>query len=64
MFLIVVQDLEDDSDKLYYVDDDSTSEPESNSSKKKLYSLDPDHKLLLRSARPLLQSRNAAVSGK
>jgi AP-3 complex subunit beta len=57
-----MQDLEDDSDKLYYVDDDSASESESNSCKKKSYSLDPDHKLLLRSARPLLQSRNAAVS--
>lgn len=29
---------------------------------KKTYSLDPDHRLLLRNARPLLQSRNASVS--
>ncbi len=28
---------------------------------KKTYSLDPDHRLLLRNARPLLQSRNASV---
>lgn len=28
---------------------------------KKSYSLDPDHRLLLRNARPLLQSRNASV---
>lgn len=59
---VPIQDLEDDSDKLDYICDDSASEPESSSSKKKSYSLDPDHKLLLRSARPLLQSRNAAVS--
>ena len=30
--------------------------------KKKPYSMDPDHRLLLRVSKPLLQSRNAAVS--
>ena len=30
--------------------------------KKKTYSMDPDHRLLLKNAKPLLQSRNAAVS--
>ena len=30
--------------------------------KKKPYTMDSDHRLLLRNAKPLLQSRNAAVS--
>ena len=30
--------------------------------KKKPYVMDPDHRLLLRNCKPLLQSRNAAVS--
>ena len=30
--------------------------------KKKSYTMDPDHRLLLRNAKPLLQSRNASVS--
>ena len=30
--------------------------------KKKGYTMDPDHRLLLKNAKPLLQSRNAAVS--
>lgn len=29
--------------------------------KKKGYTMDPDHRLLLKNAKPLLQSRNAAV---
>ena len=29
--------------------------------KKKAYTMDPDHRLLLKNAKPLLQSRNAAV---
>lgn len=56
-----LNDTDEDSDKPFYPDDESTSGMESESSKKKTYTLDPDHKLLLRSARPLLQSRNAAV---
>ena len=31
--------------------------------KKKLYVMDSDHRLLLKNSKPLLQSRNAAVSG-
>lgn len=30
--------------------------------KKKPYTMDPDHRLLLKNAKPLLQSRNASVS--
>ncbi|XP_063914960.1 AP-3 complex subunit beta-2 isoform X2 [Zophobas morio] len=44
----------DDSDRPFY---DSGSD----SSEKPAPTLDPDHRLLLRSTRPLLQSRNAAV---
>lgn len=44
----------DESDRPFY---DSSSD----SSEKVVLSLDPDHRLLLRSTRPLLQSRNAAV---
>lgn len=40
-------DNDDDADKL---------------AKKKPYIMDPDHRLLLRVTKPLLQSRNAAVS--
>ncbi|XP_065165526.1 AP-3 complex subunit beta-1-like [Atheta coriaria] len=45
----------DEEDKAFY---DSSSDSEE---KPPQPSLDPDHRLLLRSARPLLQSRNAAV---
>ncbi|KAJ8926924.1 hypothetical protein NQ314_020776 [Rhamnusium bicolor] len=45
---------EDDSDREFYDSNSDTSE-------KPAASLDPDHRLLLRSTRPLLQSRNAAV---
>lgn len=44
-------DSDDDSD-----DDESRKEP-----KKQTYMMDPDHRLLLRTCKPLLQSRNAAV---
>ncbi|KAK7601336.1 hypothetical protein V9T40_008777 [Parthenolecanium corni] len=53
--------IDDESDKPFYPEDESSSELESEEGKKKTYSLDADHKLLLRSVRPLLQSRNAAV---
>ncbi|XP_065225046.1 AP-3 complex subunit beta-1 [Planococcus citri] len=52
-------DEESENNKSFY-ENDSGSEAETEP-KKKTYILDPDHKLLLRSARPLLQSRNAAV---
>lgn len=49
--------LSDQEDKPFY---DGSSESEK-SYKKPTYSLDPDHRLLLRQTKPLLQSRNAAV---
>lgn len=42
--------------KDYYDEDSDTNNP-----KKTKLSLDPDHRLLLRNAKPLLQSRNASV---
>lgn len=47
----------DQEDKPFY---DGSSESEK-SERKPTYSLDPDHRLLLRQTKPLLQSRNAAV---
>ncbi|XP_060537052.1 AP-3 complex subunit beta-2 [Cylas formicarius] len=49
-----VHDVEDKPDRPFY---DSNSDV----SEKPSQTLDPDHRLLLRSTRPLLQSRNAAV---
>ena len=63
-------------DAPFYDNSDEESESESGESgeegkerkkkkkktKKKAYSMDSDHRLLLRNAKPLLQSRNAAVS--
>ncbi|KAL1492701.1 hypothetical protein ABEB36_010917 [Hypothenemus hampei] len=49
-----IPEIEDENDRPFY---DSNSDV----SEKPLPSLDPDHRLLLRSTRPLLQSRNAAV---
>ena len=43
-------------------DDDDDDDGSVKISKKKTYIMDPDHRLLLRSCKPLLQSRNAAVS--
>uniref|UniRef100_A0A4W3JN13 AP-3 complex subunit beta n=1 Tax=Callorhinchus milii TaxID=7868 RepID=A0A4W3JN13_CALMI len=40
---------------------DSDEEQKKNSSGRKPYMMDPDHRLLLRNTKPLLQSRNAAV---
>uniref|UniRef100_A0A1B6FZ03 AP-3 complex subunit beta n=1 Tax=Cuerna arida TaxID=1464854 RepID=A0A1B6FZ03_9HEMI len=50
--------LESDDNQLPFYEED---EPESDKNKKPAPSLDPDHKLLLRNAKPLLQSRNASV---
>ncbi|XP_049791279.1 AP-3 complex subunit beta-2 [Schistocerca nitens] len=60
---------DDEEDKPFYDDDDEDEDEDDddNESKgktekpKKTYSLDPDHRLLLRNAKPLLQSRNASV---
>lgn len=49
--------ISDQEDKAFY---DGSSDSEK-SDKKPTYTLDPDHRLLLRQTKPLLQSRNAAV---
>lgn len=57
-------DHETDENKPFYDEDDddeNESDTKSRAKKKVPYSLDPDHRLLLRNARPLLQSRNASV---
>ena len=54
------QESEDDED-----DDENDNEDDGDAEKvqkKKPYVMDPDHRLLLRVTKPLLQSRNAAVS--
>ena len=50
---------EEDSDE---DDSDEKQHKKKKKPKKKPYSMDPDHRLLLRVSKPLLQSRNAAVS--
>ncbi|XP_062559042.1 AP-3 complex subunit beta-2 [Armigeres subalbatus] len=56
-------DEDDEENKPFY--DESSSESEQNKvalkSPRKTYSLDIDHRLILRQAKPLLQSRNASV---
>ena len=54
-----------DSDEESEDSDGSEGSEEKNKKKKKPKPLvmDPDHRLLLRSVKPLLQSRNASVSG-
>lgn len=51
-----IQSLEEDESRPFYDSDSDTS-----NSKKPKFSLDPDHRLLLRNTKPLLQSRNASV---
>ncbi|XP_043933750.1 AP-3 complex subunit beta-2 isoform X2 [Protopterus annectens] len=57
--------LEENTEKEFYGSDeeDSKGEKEESASlvKRKPYVMDPDHRLLLRNTKPLLQSRNAAV---
>lgn len=48
----------EDNEKNFY---DSEDEEKEKSDKKKPYTMDPDHRLLIRNTKPLLQSRNAAV---
>ncbi|XP_078684909.1 AP-3 complex subunit beta-1-like isoform X4 [Branchiostoma floridae x Branchiostoma belcheri] len=62
------QDVVADDDKNFYGDEDEkdSEEEEEDEEKektppKKPYMMDPDHRLLLRNTKPLLQSRNAAV---
>uniref|UniRef100_A0A667ZH51 Adaptor related protein complex 3 subunit beta 2 n=1 Tax=Myripristis murdjan TaxID=586833 RepID=A0A667ZH51_9TELE len=47
-------------EKTFYGSDDEEDEDEEDKEKKP-YVMDPDHRLLLRNTKPLLQSRNAAV---
>ncbi|XP_036770032.1 AP-3 complex subunit beta-1 isoform X6 [Manis pentadactyla] len=51
-------DLEDNEKNFYESDDE---QKEKSGKKKKPYTMDPDHRLLIRNTKPLLQSRNAAV---
>ncbi|KAE8296795.1 AP-3 complex subunit beta-2 [Larimichthys crocea] len=62
--------LEEGADKTFYGSDEDEDEDEEEKEKKaeatamakrKPYVMDPDHRLLLRNTKPLLQSRNAAV---
>ncbi|XP_051898504.1 AP-3 complex subunit beta-2 isoform X2 [Pristis pectinata] len=57
--------LEDNPEKAFYGSDEEDSKQEQVDSavlpKRKPYVMDPDHRLLLRNTKPLLQSRNAAV---
>ncbi|XP_052015349.1 AP-3 complex subunit beta-1 [Apodemus sylvaticus] len=48
----------EDNEKNFY---DSEEEEKEKSGRKKPYAMDPDHRLLIRNTKPLLQSRNAAV---
>lgn len=50
----------EDNEKNFYESDDEEQEK---SGRKKPYAMDPDHRLLIRNTKPLLQSRNAAVGG-
>ncbi|XP_036062887.1 AP-3 complex subunit beta-1 isoform X2 [Onychomys torridus] len=48
----------EDNEKNFYESDDEEKEK---NDKKRPYIMDPDHRLLIRNTKPLLQSRNAAV---
>ncbi|XP_069887317.1 AP-3 complex subunit beta-1 [Dipodomys merriami] len=52
-------DVLEDNEKNFYESDDE--QEEKTDKKKKPYTMDPDHRLLIRNTKPLLQSRNAAV---
>lgn len=66
-----LQDGDDENEENSQDDDENLSDSDdgkqfkgkrkSTEKNKKTYTLDPDHRLLLRNARPLLQSRNASV---
>lgn len=51
----------DGEEKPFYESDNSQSKDEDDTKNKKSYVMDPDHRLLLRNCKPLLQSRNSAV---
>lgn len=58
--------LEESAEKAFYgseeEDTKDTKAEAASLAKRKPYVMDPDHRLLLRNTKPLLQSRNAAVS--
>lgn len=59
--------LEESGEKAFYASDDEEEDEDKKAEaaalpKRKPYVMDPDHRLLLRNTKPLLQSRNAAVS--
>ena len=54
-------DWEKEVKNFYDSDEDNDSDDDNKNSNKKTTVMDPDHRLLLKSAKPLLQSRNAAV---
>lgn len=51
--------VEENDEKTFY---ESDSEDKKEQTPTKAYVMDPDHRLLLRNTKPLLQSRNTAVS--
>ncbi|XP_048015088.1 AP-3 complex subunit beta-2 isoform X3 [Megalobrama amblycephala] len=58
--------LEESGEKAFYASDDEEEDEDKKAEaaalpKRKPYVMDPDHRLLLRNTKPLLQSRNAAV---
>lgn len=61
-FLLLFQDavFNENNETAFYGSD---SEEKMNQTEAKPYIMDPDHRLLLRNTKPLLQSRNTAVSG-
>ena len=54
-------DWEKEVKNFYDSDEDNDSDDDNKKSNTKATVMDPDHRLLLKSAKPLLQSRNAAV---
>ena len=54
---------DEEEEKEFYEnsDDDNEEEVSAEAAAKPVYKMDPDHRLLLRSAKPLLNSRNASV---
>ncbi|XP_066993288.2 AP-3 complex subunit beta-1 isoform X2 [Anabrus simplex] len=57
------EDISEENEERPFYDDDEEEDDESekDEKEKKSYTLDPDHRLLLRNTKPLLQSRNASV---
>lgn len=51
----------EESERPFYEDDDDDKDDEPDRDKKQSYMMDQDHRLLLRNAKPLLQTRNTAV---